>query len=311
MTYAQAMRAFLLGLVIAAAVAAPAGAAPLDSFQVATYASSRIWNQASWIPFAIDSPPGRVHVLRHAGRSFRGVWVPATIGGGSTSALLRYAWTLRRSDPAVLADRPLSAREQRRFVLLADLYRDADVLVVARDHPACAGLSRAQARAIVRGGITRWSQVAPGARADAIAVRYPSTGGDQGAESHFGLVRPSRRWARMPYAPGAKGATDGGVGAAAAGDHAVAAVSMWSRVRRFGTSVCAVPLDGVAPTDASVTQLSYPEAFPVGFYRPRKRLEAFSAAEFAALTAFFATEPFKVRLRGMGVLLPGDPVAQS
>ena len=47
---------------------------------------------------------------------------------------------------------------------------------------------------------------------------------------------------------------------------------MWSRVRRLGAAVCAVPLDGVAPTDATVAQLAYPEAFPVGYYRPRTRL---------------------------------------
>ena len=220
---------------IAVAAAAPAAAAPVDTFQLQTYVGSRIWNQAAWIPFAIDSPPGRVHVLRHAGRSFRGVWVPATIGRRTTTEALANAWTSRRSArPAAIADRVLSAREQRRHVLVGDLYRDADVLVVARDHPACAGLTRAQARAVVRGRIKRWSELVPGARADAIAVRYPSTGGDAGAESHFGLVRPLRRWARMPYALGAKGATDGGVGAALAGDHAVAAVSMWSRVRRLG-----------------------------------------------------------------------------
>ena len=67
----------------------------------------------------------------------------------------------------MIADARLTAKQRRRFVTVADLFREADVLVVARDHPACAGITQAQALAIVRGGIKRWSEVVQGAAADA------------------------------------------------------------------------------------------------------------------------------------------------
>src|SRR5690606_6627147 len=67
----------------------------------------------------------------------------------------------------------------------------------------------------------------------------------------------------------AAGRPDGGI-ADAAQDHAVAAVTSWSRVRGY-RSVCAVPLDGVAPTDASVHARTYPEAYPIRFAVLRKR----------------------------------------
>jgi hypothetical protein len=298
------LAAVAAGTAIAAPAPAPA-AAPVDSFQIQTYIGNRIWNQTSWIPFAVDDPPGATVRLTHGGHSSRGIWIPVSLGGPSTAFALQQAWRGRKSTTtAVIADARLTATQRRRFVTVADLYREADVLVVARDHPACAGLTKTQARAIVRGGIERWSEVVPGAAADAIRVRFPSSGGDDLAESHFGVTRPLKRFARMPYAPGAKGASDGGVGAAAAGDQSIAAISTWSRVRGYGASVCAVPLDGVAPTDDTVRSLQFPAAFPVAYVRPRKSAPAYKLAQYDAMARLFASEKFQAMLAGRGVLLP-------
>jgi hypothetical protein len=35
--------------------------------------------------------------------------------------------------------------------------------------------------------------------------------------------------------------------------------------------LCAVPLDGVAPTDESVRSLAYPDAYPITYLQPRWR----------------------------------------
>jgi hypothetical protein len=164
---------------------------------------------------------------------------------------------------AVLADRVLTRAESRRFTVLTEVYTDADVLVVAAGHPACAGLTRGQARAIAAGRVTRWSQVVAGAPVDPIRVVHPvDAGGDPVPHLGTRWVGSGVRW-RVTYAPGARGAADGGVGRAAAGDMAVAAVTTWSRIRFRSAGICAVPLNGVAPGEDTVASLAYPEAFPV------------------------------------------------
>src|SRR5262249_27130158 len=132
---------------------------------------------------------------------------------------------------AVLADRLLTRAESRRFIVLAEVYTDADVLVVAAGHPACAGLTRGQARSIAAGRLTRWCPLVAGAPVDAIRVIPPVDNAGQ-AVPHLGTrwVGSGNRW-RVTYAPGATGAADGGVGRAASGDMGVAAVTTWSRIR--------------------------------------------------------------------------------
>ena len=301
-------RAALLALLLlpaatAAAATAAASAAPVETFQIQTLTGPNLWRQTSWIPFAVDETH-RAVTLRHGDRSWRGIWVPATISNRSTTAVLESAWRNRRGiATAVIADRRLTRREQRRFTVVADLFRDADVLAVAAGHPACAGLTTAQARAVAHGDATRWSEVVAGAPADPIRVRYPADG--DVPETRFGeqLPRGDLR-THKPYAPGAKATTDGGLGAAAAGDRTVAAITSWTRARRFGASVCAIPLDGVAPTDDSVRALSYPRAYPVTYVRPRKGMTPFKLAMYDAMQRLFASEAFAGDLAGLGVVLP-------
>ena len=71
---------------------------------------------------------------------------------------------------------------------------------------------------------------------------------------------------------------DGGVSAAAAGDTSIAAITSWSRLRRVVPGTCVVPLDGIAPSDATVGDLSYPEAFPVTYLRPRFAIDSYDRA---------------------------------
>lgn len=204
-------------------------------------------------------------------------------------------------------DRPLGATDRKRFTVVADLYYDADVLVLAAGHPACAGLTRAQARAIATGRVTRWSQVVTGAGTDAIRVRYLANQTRFGTKQKFRFVKGKGNRFFVTYAKGAKQAKDGGVSAAASGDRSIAAVTSWSRVRRGVAGTCVVPLGGVAPTNDSVMSLKYPEAYHVRFVA-HKRLPTFPLARRlrTEMHEHLRSEKVKARLRGAGLLVAGE-----
>jgi hypothetical protein len=292
------------------------------SFQLVQFTPTRVWQETAFIPDAITDSILRFFRYPLGANAYRGTWFPAAISRRTASealgtiyknALERYAV---RQDGAII-DRPLTALEQTRFKTLADLYRDADVLVVAAGHPACAGLTRAQARSIATGGITSWSQVVAGATSDAIKVRYLTDRFDNGVP-HLGT-----KWVgngtnnHVNYAAGAVGSPDGGVPAAAAGDQAVAAITTWSRIRNRTAGLCVVPLDGVAPDDATVAGLQYPEAFPVSYVVTRKLVgrnavdRGIAVVMRRAMKAHMASERLKGMLRAQGVLVVGDPLPAS
>ncbi|MFN8123621.1 MAG: hypothetical protein U0237_14450 [Thermoleophilia bacterium] len=310
------------GVLTLAAALGAAGTAPqhaharsyFTTFGFVQVAPSRVWQQTAWIPQSIDVPPGVQHRFRLGADTYRGIWVPAAVSRTDTTLMLGYA----RRDARIrvdgsmffVADRELTAAERRVFRVFADLYRDADVMVLRAGHPACAGLTRAQARAIASGRITRWSQVVAGAPADRIAVRYPEVAGT--IELRFGarLVGATVHW-RATYAPGARGAADGGV-AEAARNPAVAAITSWTAMRRQArTDVCVVPLGGVAPSDAAVAALTYPAAFPVRYVVPRstRGVAPRDLITRREVRRHLASDAFRATLRGTGVLVSGDPIA--
>ncbi len=279
------------------------GATIRSGFQLTQLTPSRIWTETSWVPFALPDPPTRTYRYRLGAYTFVGPWTPASVSVLSTTEALTRLLKDRygAAGSGLLADRRLTRREARRLIPLAELYRDADVLVVAAGHPACAGIGRAQARGIATGRITRWSQVVDGATVNRIRVHHPVDGAGA-AVPHLGTrwVGRLNRW-RVTYAPGAIGAADGGLARAAAGDASVAAVTTWSRARTAPAGVCVVPLNGVAPSDETVRSLRYPEAFPVTYVVTR-RFAARTAADRAAIAvqrramrAFLRSS----RLRGM------------
>ena len=180
--------------------------------------------------------------------TYRGIWANYSIRYGSTSQVLDYVY--RQSSPpnhidaGVFADRPLTRTERARFFEFADLYREADVLVVAAGNPACAGLTRSQAHGVATGRYKSWSQVA--GSGGAIHVRYllDEAGGP---EPHLGVA--INKGAKGNYARGGASAADGGIAAAASGDQSIAAITTWSLARRGVGSACVVPIGGVAPSD--------------------------------------------------------------
>jgi hypothetical protein len=239
-------------------------------------------------------PSFRVYV--GSGQWVRGPWVNFTRSGLSMSESLRL---LRRGGigHGVFSDRRLTRAERRHFTQVADFGRDADVLVVQRGHPACAGLTPAQARAIAKGQTTKWSQVAGPASgaADTIALRH--------VVYTEGYIEP--RFGASTKLRAGKATPDGGI-ADAARDGAVAGITSWSRAR-YRSDVCAVPIGGIAPTDVTVHNLTYPGAYPVGFVAPKKVLRERYQGKLVRLYAqFFESERAAKLLRGTGLLIKKD-----
>lgn len=300
-------------LVAFGAVAAPAEAAHYqDMLQVQVYAPPRVYEHTQSLPieeFERTRPPTRFQVDGHTRRVY---WNNTVVGGSSTTEALRQMRRAGQFPTGVFADRRLTAAERKRFREVAPLYDDGDVMVVAAGHPACRGLTRAQARAIVAGKITRWSRVVAGAAKDTISVRY--RGGGSRADLRFGarFVRQASGRFRPSYPSGSRGSADGGLAAAASGDHSVAAVTGWSRLRAR-PGVCAVPLGGVPPSNATVSDHSYPEAFRVMYVVPRRKIRSgVNRRGDQLLQDFLRSDKAKAVLARRGLLVVGGaPGAQT
>ncbi len=277
--------------------------------QVTVYSPANVDAHVGWLAQQMFDlkKPARIRV---GATTYVGPWNNATIGGGTLSETLkllgrRYA----QDNVAVYSDRRLTAAERRRYKVAAELFRDADVLVLSAGHPGCAGLTLAQARGIAAGRITSWSQVVSGVDGR-IAVRYPQqrTGA---VELRFGVRLVGRMTSngiryRPTYASGARGAADGGVAAAAA-DRNIAAITSWSAVRGRSAGTCVVPLGGVAASQASVAALKYPGAYPVDVVVRRRIANPYLRKMVAAFSAYMRSDKVRSQLRGRGLLVAGDP----
>jgi hypothetical protein len=244
--------------------------------------------------------------VRVGGRRYRFIFDNASAVVGPSAGLYLKNMIRRRRYPSpegIFLDRRLKPAERRYLEVRLDLGRDADVLVVTRDHPACAGVSREAARGIAAGTVRTWSAAGvpapPGG--DAIALRRAGTGVDRFVEPRFGAA------ARLPS--GAKAAYDGGLSEAASGNSRVAAVTSWSRARSYQTTTCTVPVGGAAPTDASVRALSHRDAYPISFVMLKRLRDVRPIA--AAFLKYLAGPRAADSFRNRGMLLvkdrwPGD-----
>jgi hypothetical protein len=274
-----------------------------DFHQVVSEVPARAAVHIGNLPIDIVKPRLKTVTLRSGGNRYRGFWnnVMFIVGGKTTSFLLGNQRREIRSHggerTVIFADQLLSTRDKRDFKVLDDIGRDADVLVVARNHPACAGITSSQARQIASGAITRWSQVVsvPAGQPDAITLRHSRYGSS--FEVRFGV-------AKLPQ--GARADSDGGL--SELGDRGVAAITSWSRFRQSGEVDCAVPLDGIAPTNATVHALAYPGAYPISLVAHRKRqASAHNRVVRAAFVRYFRSAATRKKLKQNGMLLASEP----
>ena len=279
---------------------ATASARPAEDTFFNSVIPSRVDHLIGFTPttFAIHPPKQRVVpiTVRVGGKTYRYTFGnAAAVVGPSADIYLRNMIAARAypSPQGIFLDRRLTPAEARHVQVRLDLGRDADVLVVARDHPACAaGVSRAAAKGIAAGKIKSW----PGG-GSTIALRRAGTSADGFVEPRFGAGF------RLPK--GAKAAYDGGLAEAAAGNLAIAAVTSWSRARAFQATTCAVRIGGKAPTDASVRALAHPDAYPISFVT-LKQLRAV-APIVAAFRQYLVSPRATASFRQRGMLLVGKP----
>jgi hypothetical protein len=304
---APMLRAMTVAALAIATLAAPAAEAKTKRvfWQQNAAVPSRFLDQIGYIPINGIQPEGSGPKTVKAGSvTYKVTWINALYGRTTTTEALRELQRDAKHPPViqgVYADRRLTSAEKRRFQVLLDLARDGDVLVVHRDNPVCAsGLTLAQARGIARGTITRWSQVAtlPPGQPDVIVRRL--IGSEGFAQPRFGVkLQPGRSLVKP----------DGGVSQVRAGDRAVAAVTAWTKVRQ-DSRLCAVALNGVAPTDGTVRGLEYPGAYPVSYVMHRKRRrDREGKALVRAYVAFLRSAKASEMFRRAGVLLAKDEPA--
>lgn len=203
--------------------------------------------------------PVRPQRVRLGGRTYRFTYSGAAAAiGPSVDPYVRKALRQRRHPSAegFFFDRALRSSERSHLRVRLDLGRDADVLAVRRDHPACAGITREAARGIAAGRLRTWSAagVTMPAGMDTIALRRAGSGG--AAEPRFGASHREPAGGRL--------AADGGLREAVE-DDGVAAVTSWSRARAFQMTTCAVPIGGQALDDERVRTLRHPDAYPIRY----------------------------------------------
>src|SRR5215210_5120041 len=187
-----------IALVLAVLLLAPATASAqkVEDTYFNSVIPSRIDHVIGFTPTTFAMYPRGQRIVpitvRVGGRTYRYIFGnAAAVVGPSANIFLRNMIRMRRypSPEGVFLDRRLTAAERRHLKVRADLGRDADVLVVARGHPACAsGVPRAAVRGIAAGTIRTWSAagVPTPASGDVIALRRAGDGFGGSAEPRFG-----------------------------------------------------------------------------------------------------------------------------
>jgi ABC-type phosphate transport system substrate-binding protein len=160
---------------------------------------------------------------------------------------------------AGLYDRPLTKKQLKKFKLKQRLlWLDADVLLADATSPVCQGLTGAQLSGVLDGSINNWAQIFP-SWAQAVSLRIPT--------DYEG--KPRWLFGRNSFASSAQRTTDGGTLSVTGGAVAVQKLSYAARYVAAG-GVCAVPIDGVAPTEQTTRDRSYAHSYGV-YYVDRKK----------------------------------------
>lgn len=249
-------RLLVVGVLVLAAVSALAAgeararpAAPqVDMVQMALVVPMRLWDDIGWLHRALEVAPDgrpRLDAIRVGGKRVPVMWANASASIGTTDEMLRYA-ARPYGGPyggikALVVDRRLTPAERRLFTV-EPLFTEADVLVAAPGSELCTrGLTRSRVQALLTGTARGVRLAAPAAQGGGARPMFDVTpkGVTLLPEQTLAVTVPA------------------GVAAAAVG---------FQRARPAIESgrLCAVPVDGVAPTVASVRAGRYPVSRPVG-----------------------------------------------
>ena len=218
--------------------------------QMTIVVPARLDNEAAWMHRALEplnkAGQPKLDYMTVQGKRTPIFWTNAGLGTTTTDDILRYSarpYGGPYGRNALMVDRKLTPAEQRLFSVVP-LWTDADVLLVEPDSALCAtGLTIQRARALLRGKDR-------GLRITAALGRGGS------ARPSFDVFPPkSIRTARETSLV----ASPVGPGEAAAVGFQLARPAI-----EAGTA-CAAPINGIAPTVATVRSGRYPVSRPVGF----------------------------------------------
>lgn len=218
--------------------------------QMTIVVPARLDNEAAWMHRALQpmNKAGQptLDLMKVNGKRTPIFWSNAGIGTTTTDDILRYAakpYGGAYGRDALMVDRKLTPGEQRIFSVVP-LWTDADVLLVEPDSALCAtGLTIQRARALLRGRD----------RSIRIAATLVRSGTARPSFDVFPAkaIRTAQESALI--------STPVGPGEAAAVGFQLARPAI-----EAGTA-CAAPINGVAPTVATVRSGRYPVSRPVGF----------------------------------------------
>lgn len=239
----------------AVGVVSPAPAKTVtDTWQVSLQMPPQLWDDAA----SLGNIPGDgIDAFTVGSTKYRIRWANATIRQLPKYMLQRQGGKYGTTT-AGLYDRPLTKQQLKKFGLKQRLlWLDADVLLADAGSPVCQGLTAAQLTGVLDGSITDWQQVFAG-QAQAVSLRVPVDY----------LGKPRILFGRKAY-PGAQPTTDGGTLSVTGGTVAVQKLSYASKYLASG-GVCAVPIGGVAPSEQTTRDRSYPHSYSV-YYVDRKK----------------------------------------
>lgn len=241
-------------------ITAPASAKTVSEFwQVSVQMPPQLWDDAAALP---NIPGMADDVFQRGATTYRIRWTNAAIRqipkymlgqqGGRTGATT-----------AGLYDRALRAQQMRKYKLKQRLlWLDADILIADSASPACTGVTRPQLDGILTGAITDWRQVFPAwpQNLDSRVVLRVAGSSNGEFRHHFG---------RNTYPSATQRSTDGGTLGVSGG--AVGVQKLSYAARYLATAgLCAVPVDGIAPSEQTTRERSYPGAYGV-YYVSRKK----------------------------------------
>jgi hypothetical protein len=215
----------------------------------------QLWDDAAALP---NIPGNGIDAFTVGATKYRIRWANASIRQ-LPKYMLRQQGGRTGVTTAGLYDRPLTKKQLSKFKLKQRLlWLDADVLVADSASPACQGISGAQLTGILEGSITDWQQVVGGG-SQPVSLRVPTDY----------LGQPRLMFGRKAYAPGAQRTTDGGTVSVSGGAVGVQKLSYAARYLTGGR-LCAVPIDGVIPSEQTTRDRSYRHAYGV-YYVDRKK----------------------------------------
>lgn len=237
----------------------PASAKVTETWQVAINMPESLWPDAASL-FAITPNKQKLTVN---GRKRTGRWQNFTISYPTLAQALKQTREKDQPQDAALSDRPLT-RKQSKSLSQRLLWIDADVLLVSANNPVCqTGVTSEQVRRMLSGGTSDWQQIAApgtwpaGAPSD---IRLYVPWRDEGSQLLFGM---------RSYGP----ATIAREADAVRGVPrliSAAVVAKYSALRA-NPGACAVPVDGISPTDASLASGAYPHTQRIYWVTKKKQ----------------------------------------